>query len=773
MTVVVVNCSNWHTFPSLVRTRALDLYRPAEGVEFWHAAPAAYESDLRIWGGWPKCFGEPLWLLRDELWDLVSSHITTVAETMDEAPVDPLTIIVVLESGVPTRRGNADRAIATVMNAMNTIAVRIANERQEDATRVMRSLWRIAVLRHVDGPGSRSLSQDRATAMAWPLVTPHMRANSVDQEPETTGPVETFDTAVLLEGGALGSSDDGSFASLRMLIDMARDQRVRSVLKPGSARPAQRVIRLAAPRVRDNPSDRILTDLAMLVHDYEPSPVRDEAGDPLLKLVDDLRSKTFLADEHLLSAAAKVAVRKSQSRSESESEIEPDSKIEEVLRRYFRTEPPVLAQLAEDGEIERAGELLGAARAKLEPFLRDRHHDLQAMRRAHDGNIRSYGHYLEDVETAATDRSFGQSGHVLSAIENGLEKLRPLQQEYIARAEDCRQRLNDEYRVQLETARSERRDEPLLSDFAEVEAFDRGASRLKYWVANSTKAWQFILGWCVIVGFYAVALAVVIAIGRHGPPWTTSSVWFAASALLPALVSAIWLFGQWTWVHKQRTQALTTAKTTYESAVEHIDRVTRLALAHLASSRVAGRLEPFNRALSYRARDLLDLRTATTRVFDVIRADSKRVAKAASSERTSRNHALDSKLKTADTQDSLKVVLTEIAAAQPADTEITFSGGEMTSGLAVRTALRLDAPLVLSFVLPSPAKTAAAGATPAPAAPARSANAAAQTDRPPEGPAASAPSGRPPPSDRSPDAGPFVNTPNDARKSKRAKRPRN
>jgi hypothetical protein len=746
MTVVVVNCSTWHTFPSLVRTRALDLYPSDNGVEFWHAASAPYESDLRIWGCWPKFFGDPLWLLRDELGDLVSSHIATIAETMEETPVDPLVIIVVLDADIRSRRGNT----ATVIDAMKRIAIRIAVE-GGDMAKVPRSLWRIAALRH---SGPHHVNNDGVTAAAWDLVTPYSRPVSVDEAPDNAGLIETFDTAVLLDGGPLGGSDNGNFGSLRMLIDLARDQRIRDELKPGASRAETRVIKLTAPRIRSNPSDRILTDLGMLVRDYEKSPVRDEAGDPLVKLIDELQEKMFLDDEPLLSEAAAASLQKTK------PTAEPDSKIEDVLRRYFIAEPPSLTELGTNSEIERTGTALDTARAKLEPFLHDRHRNLQAMRRGQDNSIRFYKSFLKNVDEAATDRSFGQSGRVLSAIENGLEKLEPRQRQFVARAEECRRQMNEEYRIQLEAAQAGHRNAPSLADFAEVQKFDRAATHLMYWLKNSTTTKRFVFGWIGFVGFYLASIGLVLAIRQHGHLWSWSAMWFAASVLLPAFISACWLFWQWDWIRKRRTQAITGAVKTYAEAVEHINKVTRLALAHLASSRVAGRIEPFTRTLSYREQDLKDLRTATDRVFNILRDSGDRDT-APGSNQAQRQLAIESKLKNANTQDSLKIVLSEATASKLDDVEITFPHGEMTGALLVRTALTLDAPLKLSFMQPPPSKS------PIPDTPV-------ETTRGPSEPSDEATRGlgssR---TDRSPETDPPVSTPSDARKSKRGKRSRN
>jgi hypothetical protein len=685
MTVVVVNCSNWHTFPPLVRTRALDLYPPQNRVKFWHAAAPQFESDIRLWGGWPKCFAEPLWILRDELEDLVSSHITSVSETMDDVAIEPLTIIVVLEAGSLSQRGYAARlATVTVQNAMKAIALRLASE-NTDKAKILRSLWRIAVLheRH----GARDPGRDKVIAEARKLTADPVPIDKA----QGTGLISIFDTAVVLDGGV---SDEASFASLRVLIDMARDSRVRGALKPGVVRAAPRVIRLEAPRIRENPSDRILIDLDLMVREYDPSPERDEGADPLKKPMEDLKHRVMQSDEHFLSRAAEATV----ARSTPDPQIETGLReIEDRLRRYFTDNPPTLSELKRQGDLKRVVEILEGARNGLEPFLAERHVRLQEMRKAHDKSMRPGHPLLQNFEIAATDRSFAQSGRVLVAIENGLDGLKKLQKDYIVRAEQCRLDLNDEYRIELATARSKRRDKPRLSDFDEVGEFDRATKQLMYWFANSAASRRFLWAWLVFIGFYGFAFALVLTIAHPGK-WTWSMVWPAASLLFPALISALWLFLRWNWIRKKRTLAITKAEESYAAAVGHINRVTRLALAHLASSWVAGRLEPFARLLNYRGRDLLELRTTATRVFGIIRRDRKQIA-TASGERKSREATIENKLQDVDPQDTLKVALSSITAVKPADIPIVSSGGEMTGELVMSTALVLDTPVSLSFVL--------------------------------------------------------------------------
>lgn len=685
MSVVVVNCSQWQSFPSLVRTRALDLYRPDNGVEFWHAAPQTHDSDTQVWGGWPKCFADPWWIMRDELEDLVDTHVTRVADTPDRDAIDPLVLIVVFDAAMLSASGRKERATAAVSRVMDGVVERLEAE-QEHAPRILRSLWRIAVIRDSQGArGGRSArpATDVLVTDAWQLVRPRSRPPLTDQDsPEYAA----FDTVVLLDGG-LGNPDEGMFASLRVLIDLVRDDRVRQVLKPAVSRSASRVIKLVPPRIRFNPSDRVLINLDTQVRDYETSTERDEAADPLRGPVDTLREKMSRSEEHLLSRAAEVAGKQAT----------PDPAIENTLRNYFDA-PPQLADLASSGDVRWASDILNDARDSLQPFLNTRHQRLGDMRRAQDRSMREYSTLLEQVEVAATDYSLGQSGEVLLAINNAHLALKELQDEFIRRAEACRQHLNDEYLVELAAAHSKRHDRPLLSDFVEVGKFDAARTRLLFAFENWTSGNHFLLGWLAFAVFYLLTTGVIVAMSWRGL-WTRSMAFSAASILVSALISAVWLAFRWRRQRRGLLQSVTEVQQQFGAAVAHIDRVTRLALAHLAGSRVAGRLKPFTQTLVGRRRDLLLLREATSRIFVAIRQDTNRRIQARGEARPSRDTSLKAKLKDASPQDWLKLVLEEMPPSELYDVAVTASGGELTGELTVRTALSLDAPISLAFMI--------------------------------------------------------------------------
>ena len=70
-TIVTLCGSGWNQWPSLVRTRALDLYCASESVEFWDTInPPA--PDQAIWGNWPRhvTLGGPALTAEDE--DLIA-----------------------------------------------------------------------------------------------------------------------------------------------------------------------------------------------------------------------------------------------------------------------------------------------------------------------------------------------------------------------------------------------------------------------------------------------------------------------------------------------------------------------------------------------------------------------------------------------------------------------------------------------------------------------------------------------------------------------------
>jgi hypothetical protein len=673
MTVIVVNCSPWPNFPSLIRTRALDLYPKDASVEFWHAHAPLHDSDAQVWGDWPKCFGEPLWIMRDELEDIVSSHIT--------GPVAPLVLIVVFDAGGPSR---PQPATATVLSAMDFIANKIAAD-SDRAPEIRRSLWRIAAV--CDFSGQRRMSRAAAAAEAWDLVKLRSRPTPVD---EVAIESESFDTAVLIDGG-LGNNDEGIFAGLRVLIDMVRDQRVRDVLKPGRSR-GPRVIKLTTPRVGFDPADRVLITLDTLVDDYEASPERDEAADPLNEPVRTLQEKIARSEEHLLCAAAEAVVKRSK----------PDPNIEDTLRKYFDDSPPELPDLADSRDVKAAANVLQGARDRLGPFLDGRHRRLREMRRDQVWSIQEYGSLLSRVEGAAIDHSLGQSGEVLTAIGTALDALNPLQQDYVKRAEKCRQSLNDEYCVEFAAARAHRRDQPLLSDFNEVGEFDTARTRLIFLFENSVSSSRFMLGWLLLTVFYCLTASVSLYMTWRGS-WTWPMTLLATSILVPASVSAIWLLLQWRQLRKALNQASTKVHESYKSTVAHIDNVTRLALAHLAGSRVAGCLKPFTRTLICRQQDLLDLKSVTQRIFDVIRQDSEKRLAAIGGVRPPRDASLKNKLVNANPQDWLKLVLSEMTQSEPHDVEVISSGGELTGALAFQTPLRIVDQISLAFV-PAPSQ---------------------------------------------------------------------
>jgi hypothetical protein len=691
MSVVVVNCSTWPTFASSVRTRALDLYPLSEGVEFWDTRSPQHASDPRIWGDWPRCFGDPLWVLRDELWDLVASHASKVFDAAHGTEIDPLAIVVVLDAARPSLGRRHTGRTATVMNAMHSIAERIASESTRDIAALRRSMWRVAVLLSADRIGSRPRVDDEITAQAWELVVPRQRPVSVDQNPASVESLATFDTAILVDAGTQRGVDDSNFAAVRILIDILRDPRARTVLKPAAPRSEQRLLRLSVPRIRYNPSDRILADLAMLTENYDSSPVRDPADDPLKKLIDDVQNRIMLADERRLSEVVKF-------RDAAERVPDYDPEVEEVLRRYFKGERPRLAGLADQTDVIQADAALVAARDKLEPFLNDRHHNLQEMRKAQDESMRFYKRIREDVESAATDRSFGHSGRVLAAIENGLARLFPMQNEFIKLAERRRRQLNEEYQLQLEAARSEDRDSAKLSDFAEVDRFDVAKRSFIGTLANSTTLLRFRIAWVVFSGLYALLIAVVLMLGGHGSLWTPATAATAALALVPALFTAILLFFGWRWLQKRLSQARTQVEDAYGAAVDRIDKVTRLALAHLASSRIAGRVEPFTRVLTHRGHDLRELRDTTERIFAVIESHRGRLAKGVKANNAATQQLSEQELMTTDTQDSLKIVLSKAKPPDVNDVEMMFSEGEVSNSIAVKTALVIDPPLSITFM---------------------------------------------------------------------------
>jgi hypothetical protein len=685
MTVVVVNCSAWPTFPNLVRTRALDLYRPDQRVEFWHAAATqGDEAELRIWGNWPKWFGEPLWLLVDELWDLVTTHATAVSEVSNVDDRNPLTLIVVMDVGATPQRRPAARlasASAAVMKAMNALAHRISDDTEHEVE-IRRSVWRVAVLR-TRGAGPRPSAQTLA-ATAWNLVT--SPARPTEQNPAV--PPEIFDTAIVIDGAPPGNADEGNFAALRMVIDIARDARSREALKPIAARTEQKVIKLTVPRVRWNPSDRILSDLAMLAQEYEKTPVRDDSAHPLDKLIGELKDRTFLTDENRLSEVV----------TEDGRPPDNDSIIDGVLLEYFPSAPPSLSDLTDRIDIDSSAAVLTAAEAKLQPFLSDRNETLRKMRRDQDNQVRYYENLLKEIETNAADRAFGQTGQTLHAIENGSKTIRNVQDDFISRAGKSRERLDEEYRQQSEPARAANRAGPLLSDFAEFSTFKEEKGRLVDRLANAANSRRFVLGWLTLSSFYALLVIIVLCFARRGPVWAWSTVRFILMVAVGTVGAGIWLFIEWRRRQKQQMQAVTAVLQAYAAVVDRIDRVTRLALAHVASSRIAGRLEPFTRLLFYRWRDLLELREATGRVFAAIRAEKDRISPNAQAVVAPQPYAFESKLKEAAAQDSLKIVLGEFEASATNDVDITFKEGEMSGGLVLATALVLEPPLELTFL---------------------------------------------------------------------------
>jgi hypothetical protein len=710
MGVVVVNCSTWPTFPSLVRTRALDLYPLREGVEFWDARSPQRPADLRIWGNWPKCFGEPLWLLRDELWDLVPSQAPEVVAG-DSDNASQLTIIVLFDAAAPTpRRPNSQRtAPATVISAMDAIANRIAAERPDDSAALRRMIWRIAVFRNTERGGARGRRPDDLPAAARDLVVPRPRPISVDQDTNSAEPVATFDTAMLIDGGIQGGSDESDFAVLRVLIDIVRDERSRAVLKPSTPLSEQRIWRFSVPRVRSSPSDQILANLAMLASNYDALPVHDVEDDPLKQPVSELQEAILTAKESRLSGAAKTRSTGAVASSSESGVEENDANHDEELRQYFQTDNPGLAPLVEDAEPHAAVNVLDAARNRLAPFLQERHAALVTMRQEQDSMMRYYGASLDRVERAATDRSFGQSGRVLRSIETALGNLSIMQEGFIEQARKQRRDLNDEYHLQLATARSERRSAPELSDFAEVAKFDTAKDTLIVRLANSTTLLRFRVAWALFSGVYALLVGLVTVVGSRESPLGPAIVAAAVMIASSSLIAAVALLFVWRWFQKRRSQAMTATISAYAAAVERIDKVTRLALAHLASSRMAGRLEPFIRMLAYRERDLRELRAATERVFAVIKFDGRRAARALRADNTAKQ-TLENKLMGAAAQDSLKIVLGEMGGSPKVDVEIAFSQGEMTNSIAAKMSLVLDPPIVMTFIRP-PARARPANET--------------------------------------------------------------
>jgi hypothetical protein len=686
MTVVVVNCSAWATFPGLVQSRALDLYRPDQGVEFWHVAVIqGDDAQMRVWGNWPKCFGEPLWLLGDELWDVVTSHDAAVSDASGAEAPEPLTVVVVLDPGMtPRRRRGGQQSTATaVMKTMNALADRIAADVEHEAA-IRRSLWRIAVLR-TSGAGPAT-NADTVAAEAWSLVKP--RTAPAGPQGGAVSTPEAFDTAIVIERG----SGEANFDALRMVIDIARDGRTRDALKPGAGRREQKVIKLAPPRVRQNPSDRILFDLATLAQEYEKSPIRDEAANALPKLVYELKEKTFLKDARRLSETAQSAAAKGKGR---RADYDASTDLE---REYFSSTLPELTDLTVGSDVKAAAAILKAADDRLQPFLTNRNENLRKMRGDQDKNIRYYKQTLEGIEAATIDRNFGQAGEMPYAIEKQSVELEELQDDFVVRATTARNRLVDEYGLQLEPARTEYRHAPLLSDFKEYDVFKDARTDFEHQLANAATHKRFAQVGLIFAAFYALLVLMILTFGRRGPVSAWSTVQFAFAVGIAMIGVGVVLFWECRRCFKRRTQALSKVQDSYEAIVNRLDSVTLLALAHVATSRIAGRLEPFTRLLSYRIHDLRELRVATRRVFDAIRTDTNRKKPTAKTASAPQPFAFESKLKDAEVHDYLKIALNEFPASEVKDVDITFKGGEMSGGIVVRTALVLENTLDLTFV---------------------------------------------------------------------------
>lgn len=680
MSVVVVNCSAWPGFPSQVRTLALDLYQREECVEFWHAAEEG-DPAIRIWGNWPKTFREP-WLLGDELADLVISHAAALDKTEDNTA--HLTVIVLIDADAP--RAAMRKRAATKMRERANAAMRaldylrhLAGE-DDHAAKLRRSLWRIGVIGNPRASSERRRAWEAAAA--WKLVTPQVSGRPGQDGSE---PAPAFDSVVVIEGGPFAGIGDGAFFALRALIDIARDPQVRDKLKPGIALDAQRVLRLQTPSIKEYPSSRVLSDLARLAQEREQSPVRDETSEKLTELINQLEEHKSFKDDKRLAEVPRP-----------EEGIKPEPSIEDFLHIYFPSQTPSLTQLADQTDSEGAADLLTAAGKGLDSFLNERHQQLRAMRREQDKHIRDYKNKLKEIAEAATDRTFGQSGHMLHAIEISLRRVQQSRDCFIKSAEDCRTKLNDEYHEQFEAARAAHRKEPLLSDFSEFGDYQRATSRFTHVLANATNGRHLVLAGLVFLAYYVVLVAMVLAFGRRGPLWAWST---ALSVITPTGVAAtagLALFLLWKKLREDREIEGSKVKESYDEIVNRIAKVTRLALAHVASSRMAGRLEPFTRLLSYRRDDLKELSEATSSVFGPMSNDKDRGGNGAAS--SPPPQPFERKLADVDPQDYLKAALSDSERSKPRSAEITFPEGEMTGNLAVSTALVLDRPLALSFV---------------------------------------------------------------------------
>lgn len=513
----------------------------------------------------------------------------------------------------------------------------------------------------------------------------------------------------MLIGAGAQDPDENDFTALRILIDVARDTRdagARSFLKPSTARSQHRVWRFAPPRLQRNPSAGMLADLVMLASSYDRSVTGDETDDPVAPHVDDLVSRIAQGDESRLVEAALAKDALSAVR---------DDQLEEVVARYFTSQAPSLpdgfGRMTQVAELRNA---IAEAEGHLQPFLDRRSKDLETARTRFDSNMRSDEELRSELERAATDRSFGQSGRILKAIGRAHGSLLSEQKKRIDNATKGRNSLSGEYIVQLETARAEHRKSPALSDFKELGDFHHQSSALLNEVANWAPAKRYRRFWLLFVLSYAALVGSALLLRPSAAQLTLATGILIALVLVPAMLAGWLLILCWRRFEKRRSQAATRAIEAYRSLVARIDMITRLALAHLAASRIAGRIEPFSRLLRHRMDDLDDLRSATKRVFDFIRPEGRHAAAMLGAERAVDHRKIEGKLAEVDTQDSLKIVLSEATPPETASLELV--SGEFSGGLVLPTVLVLDAPVRIEFV-PAPPPVSAPAAQPVPTEP--------------------------------------------------------
>ena len=254
-TLLINNDARWGGFALALRNHASDLYRAEENVEVWDLVKTDGESDVPIWGNWPRFLAATPQVAKPEL-------EAYLRELGDETSEQGAVVIVYGHPG-----DVAVETSETALRATDLARIKINQRKRQD---ISAKFWTIAVFR--DGADDQV-----ALKTAEDIVADRL-----------------FDTVIFThpgKSGALGNNVPQDMFALRIVLDMARDAAGWEAfkVKPGNSGP--RMFALNIGPGMESPAKRLNALITYLIGVQGKQGA--EAGhhgsvDKLEKTIDDL-----------------------------------------------------------------------------------------------------------------------------------------------------------------------------------------------------------------------------------------------------------------------------------------------------------------------------------------------------------------------------------------------------------------------------------------------------------------------------------------------------